>query len=73
MTDLNASPTGWRPATESWEESVLSWHEQIEVAFRRRDETGERSGPALGEEADRRLIPVLGSALAARAEREVSP
>jgi hypothetical protein len=72
MTHLNASPTGWRPATESWEESVLSWHEQIEAAFRRRDETGEPSGPALGGEADRRLIPALGSVLAARAEREVS-
>ncbi len=39
-------PTGRRPAAESWEESVPSWHEQVDSAFRNWKEAGERSGPA---------------------------
>jgi hypothetical protein len=32
--------TGWAARHGSWEESVLSWHEQIDEAFRRRQARG---------------------------------
>jgi hypothetical protein len=34
--------TAWRPAGGSYEEAVLSWHEQIESSFRRRDIDAQR-------------------------------
>ena len=35
---------GWFPLRGSWEEAVLSWNEQIESSFRRR-ELGSVRGP----------------------------
>jgi hypothetical protein len=32
----DATRRGWPPREGSYEEAVLSWHEQVEVAFRRR-------------------------------------
>ena len=28
---------GWFPLRGSWEEAVLSWNEQVEISFRRRE------------------------------------
>lgn len=30
---------GWSPVQGSWEESVLSWHEQVDAAFRHKVRT----------------------------------
>jgi len=35
MAGKHIGRTGWFPAQGSYEESVLSWHEQIERSFRR--------------------------------------
>jgi hypothetical protein len=37
------SGAGWFPLRGSWEESVLTWNEQVEVSFRRLDQ--ERADP----------------------------
>jgi hypothetical protein len=37
MAEEHISKTGWLPVQGSYEESVMSWHEQIELSFRRRD------------------------------------
>jgi hypothetical protein len=34
---------GWFPAGGSYEEAVLSWHEQIEMSFRRRELAARRT------------------------------
>ena len=34
---------GWFPAGGSYEEAVLSWHEQIEMSFRRRELAAQRT------------------------------
>jgi hypothetical protein len=36
---------GWSPAQGSYEEAVLSWHEQIDQSFRRRYLESQRTGP----------------------------
>lgn len=36
---------GWFPAQGSYEEAVLTWHEQIEQSFRRRYQETQRGGP----------------------------
>ncbi|NIM05029.1 MAG: hypothetical protein GTN69_00575 [Armatimonadetes bacterium] len=35
--------TGWFPLRGSWEESVLSWNEQVDSALRHRSRLGPRS------------------------------
>lgn len=40
----------WLPLIGSWEESVLSWNEQVETAVRRRRETAETPQSALESE-----------------------
>jgi hypothetical protein len=36
MENGRTSDVGWFPLRGSYEEAVLSWHEQIEMSFRRR-------------------------------------
>jgi len=71
MAHRNGSPHGWRPLVGSWEESVLSWHEQIDGAFRRRKETKGEPGlpPALIERFDRRAPPQSAAGLPGEEER----
>jgi hypothetical protein len=38
------SNTGWYPLRGSYEEAVLTWHEQIDQSFRRRDLEAQRTG-----------------------------
>jgi hypothetical protein len=38
------SELGWSPLRDSYEESVLSWYEQVELSFRRRALEGQRTG-----------------------------
>jgi hypothetical protein len=48
---------GWFPLRGSWEEAVLSWNEQVENSFRRREARlgtwGEEPRAALPERRDR--------------------
>ena len=39
----HANETGWFPAKGSYEEAVLSWQEQIERSFRRRELAAEQA------------------------------
>jgi hypothetical protein len=32
------SQAGWYPLRGSWEESVLTWNEQVDLSFRRQDQ-----------------------------------
>jgi len=41
---LRSKETGWFPARDSYEEAVLSWYEQIELSFRRRELEAQRRG-----------------------------
>jgi hypothetical protein len=43
---------GWAPAVGTYEEAVLSWHEQVEAAVRRagKKTEPERDGPSVWEE-----------------------
>jgi hypothetical protein len=43
---------GWFPLRGSWEESVLSWNEQIDLAVRRR-----RSSPAFLSRTKSKVLP----------------
>ena len=44
MDRARNSSAGWFPARGSYEEAVLSWHEQIDQSFRRRDLEAQRTG-----------------------------
>ena len=48
------SQPGWYPLRGSWEESVLTWNEQVDSSFRRRDQ--ERTAAAK-EAAERAAAP----------------
>jgi len=49
---LRPNEVGWFPAKDSYEEAVLSWYEQIELSFRRRElEAAEREQEPRGGEA----------------------
>jgi hypothetical protein len=37
--------TGWLPLRDSYEEAVLTWYEQIENSFRRREQDARRPVP----------------------------
>jgi hypothetical protein len=37
MVDERSVQTGWVPRVGSYEEAVLSWHEQVEASFRQRE------------------------------------
>ncbi len=39
-----SNEVGWFPAQGSYEEAVLSWHEQIDQSFRRRHLEAQRTG-----------------------------
>jgi len=43
---------GWFPLRGSWEEAVLSWNEQVEISFRRRESRagGWEEAPSLRQE-----------------------
>ena len=41
---LRSREAGWFPARGSYEEAVLSWYEQIELSFRRRELEAQRRG-----------------------------
>jgi hypothetical protein len=43
---------GWFPLRGSWEESVLSWNEQIDIAVRRR-----RTSPAFLSRTKSKVLP----------------
>ena len=48
MNHEKSSRDGWVPLQGSWEEAVLSWHEQVQTAFRRhRDAEGTLAVPDL--------------------------
>ena len=49
MARVRASDGTWGPAEGSYEEAVLSWQEQIEASFRRRESTVQKSAPPLRE------------------------
>lgn len=38
--------TGWLPLRDSYEESVLTWYEQVENSFRRREQDALKAAPA---------------------------
>jgi hypothetical protein len=42
---LRSNEVGWFPARGSYEEAVLTWYEQIEQSFRRRDLEAQRMVP----------------------------
>ena len=44
MDRARNSNVGWFPARGSYEEAVLSWQEQIDQSFRRRDLEAQRTG-----------------------------
>ena len=44
MEKLRSREAGWSPARGSYEEAVLSWYEQIELSFRRRELDAQRRG-----------------------------
>ncbi len=44
MDRIRTNEVGWFPARGSYEEAVLSWHEQIDQSFRRRDLEAQRTG-----------------------------
>jgi hypothetical protein len=39
-----ATEVSWSPLQGSYEEAVLSWYEQVEMSFRRRQIESERTG-----------------------------
>jgi hypothetical protein len=43
MEKGRATEGGWFPLRSSYEEAVLSWHEQIEASFRRRELEAQRA------------------------------
>lgn len=43
MSKEGVGLVGWFPLRGSWEESVLSWHEQVETALRNRKGNGLRA------------------------------
>jgi hypothetical protein len=43
MEKGRATEGGWFPLRGSYEEAVLSWHEQIEASFRRRELEAQRA------------------------------
>lgn len=44
MERERATDAGWFPLRGSYEEAVLSWYEQIEMSFRRREFEAQRAG-----------------------------
>jgi hypothetical protein len=44
MERIRAQDIGWSPARGSYEEAVLSWQEQIDQSFRRRQWEPQRTG-----------------------------
>lgn len=44
MDRIRTTEVGWFPAQGSYEEAVLSWQEQIDQSFRRRDLEAQRTG-----------------------------
>ncbi len=44
MGKVRSSEAGWFPVQGSYEESVLTWHEQIDQSFRRRSLEAQRTG-----------------------------
>jgi hypothetical protein len=46
MERQTAIEAGWFPLQGSYEEAVLSWHEQVEMSFRRRALEAQRTGQA---------------------------
>jgi len=60
----------WLPTSGSWEEAVLSWPEQIELAFRRRDAAQKEASAARMERPARQRVGSVGAALAVSAVGE---
>jgi len=46
MVKERSAPMGWVPLAGSYEEAVLSWHEQVDASFRQREAlAARRRGP----------------------------
>ncbi len=45
MAKAQSNEVMWPPLQGSYEEAVLSWHEQIEMSFRRRELEAQRERP----------------------------
>ena len=53
MVDERSVQTGWVPRVGSYEEAVLSWHEQVEASFRQREAVATKTR---GPRSDGRLV-----------------
>jgi hypothetical protein len=47
--DHGDSRTGWHPLRGSWEESVLTWNEQVDLSFRHQRREDANSGQSAQE------------------------
>ena len=45
MEQGETKQVGWFPLRGSWEEAVLSWNEQVEISFRRRELAARKPTP----------------------------
>ena len=52
MDKIRTQDVGWFPTRGSYEEAVLSWHEQIDQSFRRRQLEAQRTGSELQSRKD---------------------
>jgi len=61
MARTQSNEVVWPPLQGSYEEAVLSWHEQIEMSFRRRELESQRERPegAPREEAGTQSLPAV--------------
>ncbi len=63
MAKAQGNEVVWQPLQGSYEEAVLSWHEQIEMSFRRREMEAQRELPegALRQEVEPQSLPVVSA------------
>ena len=67
---LELQNIGWLPAYGSWEEAVVSWHEQVETAFRRKlPKFPSRSTTTDKAAASNELVALAGSGRDERQDR----
>ena len=63
MGKAQSNEVMWPPLQGSYEEAVLSWHEQIEMSFRRREleAQSERPAGAGGQEVATQSLPAVSA------------
>ena len=63
MGKAQSNEVVWPPLQGSYEEAVLSWQEQIEMSFRRRELEAQRERPegALPEEVATESLPAVST------------